>query len=330
MPGSVKHQPRLRVGILLTKRFTLCAFATFVDVLRLSADEGDRSRPILCQWRVLAAEMRPVHASCGTAIVPDERLGDPARFDYIVIIGGLIDVESDQATIHYLRAAAAANVPLVGICTGAFILHQAGLMEGYRCCVSWFHRDDFLERFDGLHPVSDQIFVVDRDRLTCSGGVSAAHLAAYLVDRHIGPSQARKSLQIMIIDQAMAAERPQPNIPIELTTSDTLVRRTLSLMQQNISSAPPILDLCKHLSVSRRKLERHFKSALGMTPADAFLHLRLSHAKFLLDTSSQPVTAIAAETGFCDGPHFSKVFRSHTGQSPTAWRQQETPARQVS
>ena len=171
--------PRLRVGFILARRFTLSAFANFVDVLRLAADEGDRSRPIRCGWRVLSSDMGAVTSSCGIAVRPDERLGDPGRFDYIVVVGGLVEelerLDPDYAA--FLRRAAAAGVPLAGVCTGAFILHRAGLMEGYRCCVSWFHHDDFLEQFAGLRPVSDQIFVVDRDRLTCSGGVGSAHLA---------------------------------------------------------------------------------------------------------------------------------------------------------
>ena len=97
-------------------------------------------------------------------------------------------------------------------------------MQGYRACVSWFHHEDFLERFDGLEPVSDQIFVVDRDRLTCSGGVSSAHLAAFIVERHLGRARAAKSLHIMIIDEAMAAEEPQPGMPLALATDDALVQ----------------------------------------------------------------------------------------------------------
>ena len=118
--------------------------------------------------------------------------------------------------LRFLQDAAAARVPLVGVCTGAFILHRAGLMDGYRCCVSWFHHADFLEQFDGLTPVSDQIFIIDRDRLTCSGGASSAHLAAHLVEKHVGIAPARKSLQIMIIDEALRAEEPQPGIPVDL------------------------------------------------------------------------------------------------------------------
>ena len=182
--------------------------------------------------------MDPIASSSGIAVQPDERLGDPARFDYLVVVGGLVDeIENlHPDTVRFLARAAAAGVPLVGVCTGTFVLHRAGLMQGYRACVSWFHHEDFLERFDGLEPVSDQIFVVDRDRLTCSGGVSSAHLAAFIVERHLGRARAAKSLHIMIIDEAMAAEEPQPGMPLALATDDALVRKALLLMQQSIDA----------------------------------------------------------------------------------------------
>ena len=275
---------RLRVGFILTPRFTLCAFANFVDVLRLAADEGDRSRPILCRWRVLSATMDPVASSSGIVVQPEERLGDPARFDYIVVVGGLMQ-ELEQlapAYVSFLQRAAAAGVPLAGVCTGAFVLHRAGLMQGYRCCVSWFHHNDFLEQFTGITPVSDQIFVVDRDRLTCSGGTSSAQLAAFLVDRHIGRAASKKSLAIMMIDETMAAERPQPGLPLELTTADPLVRKALLTMQQRLDTPLTVAALADHLKTSRRKLERHFADALKMTPSQAGMAIRIARAELLL------------------------------------------------
>jgi transcriptional regulator GlxA family with amidase domain len=314
--------PRLRVGFILARRFTLCAFANFVDVLRLAADEGDRSRPILCAWRVLSATMDPIASSCGVAVQPDERLGDPARFNYLVVVGGLVDevenLHPDYA--RYLGRAAVAGVPLVGVCTGTFALHRAGLMRGYRACVSWFHHDDFLERFEGLEPVSEQIFVVDRDRLTCSGGVSSAHLAAFIVERHLGRSRASKSLHIMIIDEAMAAERPQPGMPLELTTSDPLVKKALLVMQQSMDAPLSIGRIVARLGVSRRSLERRFREALGLTPAGADKLIRVGQAKHLLRATDRSVTRIAAETGFCDVSHLIRVFRAAEGTTPEAFR----------
>lgn len=319
---------KLKVGFILAKRFTLCAFANFVDVLRLAADEGDRSRPIRCSWRVLSATMDPITSSCGITIQPEDRLGDPARFDYLVVVGGLIDeVEHlHPDAVRFLVRAAAAGVPLVGVCTGTFILHRAGLMQGYRACVSWFHRDDFLERFDGLEPVADQIFVADRDRLTCSGGVSSAHLAAFLVERHLGRARASKSLHIMIIDEAMAGERPQPGMPLALVTDNPLVKKALLNMQQSIDAPLSAGRIAAMLGISRRKLERHFRDSLDMTPAEADRLIRLEQAKHLLRTTSRSATRIAADTGFCDLPHLIRVFRSGEGCTPEAFRRDAAPA----
>ena len=328
MVESKKHAPppRLRVGLVLAHRFTLCALASFVDVLRLAADEGDRSRPILCRWRVLSASLDPVESSCGIKVSPDERFGDPRQFDYIAVVGGLInEIERmDPRAVEYLRHCAELGVPLVGICTGTFILHRIGLMNGYRSCVSWFHHDDYLEAFEGRIPVSDQIFVVDRDRLTCSGGVSSAQLAAFLVDRHIGAAAARKALAIMIIDERMDAGRPQPGLPLELTSDDELVKRALLALQQSIHAPMTVARLAARLSVSRRQLERHFMASLGVGPQAAGRKVRLAYARNLLQGTDRTVSQIAAETGFADASHLIRAFRSEFGQTPEAWRNHES------
>lgn len=313
---------RLRIGFILTRQFTICAFANFVDVLRLASDEGDRSRAILCNWRVLSADMTPVTSSSGVTVQPEERLGDPRRFDYIVVIGGLMG-ELEQLEPEYtafLRRAAVARAPLIGVCTGSFVLHGAGLMDGYRCCVSWFHHNDFLEQFDGLEPVSDQIFVVDRDRLTCSGGTSSAHLAAFLVDRHISKAAARKSLSIMMIDEAMEADRPQPGLPLDLTTSDPIVRRALLLLQQALDAPPTLSTLAARLKVSPRTLERRFDAALDMTPFEAGKRIRLAQSERLLQQTQRSVTQIAQDTGFSDVSHFIRVFKATYNTTPESWR----------
>lgn len=314
--------PRLRVGILLAPRFTLSAFANFVDVLRLAADDDDRSRPIRCEWHVLSSNRHPMRSSSGIEIQPDAPLSHPDRYDYIVVVGGLLGELAKLSPDHvaFLHQAAASGVPLVGLCTGAFLLHEAGLMEGYKCCVSWFHHADFLDQFDGLSPISDQIYIVDRDRLTCSGGASSAHLAAHLVERHIGRAEAQKSLHIMIIDEAQVGENPQPGIPLELTSRDPLVRRALLRIQQRLDSPLSVDALARSLQVSRRTLERRFKDALELTPADAAVRVRLGLAKALLERTERSIANIANATGFCDSSHFNRAFRKQEKCSPTSYR----------
>jgi transcriptional regulator GlxA family with amidase domain len=315
--------PHLSVGFLLLRRFTLCAFANFVDVLRLAADEGDRSRPIRCQWRIISTDLSPVYSSCGIAIQPHELIGDINRFDYIVVVGGLIDDDTqwiDEQLDGYLRSAAALGIPLVGLCTGSFVLHRAGLMQGYRCCVSWFHDTDFLHRFDGLKPVSNQIFVVDRDRLTCSGGASTAHLAAFLVERHLDKASATKSLRIMMFDQAASAETLQPAMTLDVAVQDQIVKKALFLMQQHLDAPLSIEQIASRMHIDKRRVERHFRTKLKTSPFAAYTEIRLSHARHLLTDCTKSVASIAAASGFCDSSHLSRFFRRRYGVTPHEFR----------
>lgn len=321
MTVPVAPRSRLSVAFLLADRFTLSAFANFVDVLRLAADEDDRSRPILCDWAVLSADMNPVRSSCGVRVQPDRRLRHAARYDYVVVVGGVLGEARPLAPepLAWLRDAAAAGVPLVGLCTGVFLLHEAGLLDGYRACVSWFHHHDFRDRFGGVEPVSDRIFVVDSDRITCSGGHATAHLAAHLVDRHLGAQAALKSLSILLVDGARGADAPQPAMAAQ-TARDPLVRRALSRMSQRIDAPEPVEDMARALGTSRRALERRFRADLDTTPARAGLRMRIDRACGLLRGSDSSVTRIALATGFCDAPHLIRAFRAELGTTPAAWR----------
>jgi transcriptional regulator GlxA family with amidase domain len=319
---SLRQGAALSVGFVLVKRFTLCAFANFVDVLRLAADEGDRSRPVHCNWAVISPDMTAIPSSCGVSIQPQERLGDPRRFDYIVVVGGLLgDLDQGDARIDgFLRLASACDIPLVGLCTGPFVLHRAGLMNGYRCCVSWFHHNDFLEAFDGLRPVSDRIFVVDRDRLTCSGGASTAHLAAYLVERHVGRAQAMKSLHIMMINGADVGETPQPGMPLDLESDDPIVKRVLLFMQLHLDAPVSISRIARQLGLDKRRVERRFRAVFGRSPLAVYTEMRLGQALYLLEHTQRSIADIAAECGFCDSSHLGRTFRRKYGLAPARHR----------
>ena len=320
---KTKPEKQLSIGFILLNRFTLTAFASFVDVLRLAADTGDQSRQIRAKWCVVSRDMQPIRASCGAVLQPDERLGDVTRFDYVVVVGGLLEhtefLHPDYK--HFLAKAAASNVTLVGLCTGGFALHDVGLMEGYRCCVSWFHRIDYLERFEGLEPISDQIFVVDRDRMTCSGGSSAAHLAAHIVEQHIGRRFAQKSLRILIVDEAFEASKAQPSLPYAMKTKDNTLRRAIAIMEQELDNRFRVDDLAERLRLSRRSLEERFRKGLGLSPARCMTKLRLEKAKQLLGESDMDVASIAMATGFCDSSHLNKAFLRDIGMRPGEFRE---------
>src|SRR6267143_1879509 len=155
-------RPPLRVGVVLADHFTLSAFAVFIDHLRLAADEGDRSRPMHVQWSIMASRQESVPASCGVLIEPTSALLSPELLDYLVVIGGILHAgpQIDETTTRYLREVGATQLPLIGICTGSFILCRTGLMKGRRSCVSWYHYQDFLEAFPTQEVVADRLFLV--------------------------------------------------------------------------------------------------------------------------------------------------------------------------
>jgi len=322
---------KLRVGFVLMHNFTLTAFASFVDVLRLAADEGDRSRQIGCTWQVMSPKRHPVRSSCGVEIQPTADLIDPAAFDYVVVVGGLLHGHPPvpPAIASYLKSAARTGVPLVGVCTGSFVLCRLGLMDERKCCVSWYHYRDFLEAFPALVPVADRLFVVDRDRITCSGGTGVADLAAHLVAAHQSDATARKALNILLIGRPRAADSAQPAPQLAGDAGDDArVSRALLLMEQNLAEPLAIAAIAAALNVSVRQLERLFSERLGATPQDSYLALRLRHGRWMLANTALSAGRIAADLGFADGSHFGRAFKAQSGKTPASFRRQTWSARQ--
>ena len=315
----------LSVGFILTNNFTLTALSSFLDALRLAADDGDGSRPIRCHWRIIASRKTPVKASCGVAISPDAAFGDPRVFDYIVVVGGLLHrgPQIDPATLSFLHEAAAAGVPLAGVCTGSFVLCRAGLMRDRKCCVSWYHYRDFIEEFPDLVPVADQLYVVDRDRITCSGGAGVADLAAYLIERHLGRAAAQKAMHILLLDQARPPQQPQPQPPLAGEVVNSRVRRAILLMEQHINDPLSIEEIARRLSVSTRQFERLFSAETGISPTRFYRQLRLRYGLWRLRSTHRSVTAIALESGFADCAHFSRQFREFFGVNPSDIRKEK-------
>lgn len=309
----------LSVAFILLPHFTLTPFSALVDILRLAADEGDRSRPIRCRWTILAPSLAPIRASCGIQVMPWATLTHPERYDYVVVIGGLLHrgPTCDEATLDFLRRADAAGARLAGVCTGSFALIQAGLMNGRRCCVSWYHYPDLIDRVADVIPVADQLFVQDGRYITCAGGVAALDLGAWIVERHLGHAQAQKSLHIMVADRARPAAGAQPQPALIGAVRDERVRRVMLLIEQNLSAPLSVAELAGTVGLSKRQLERLFRREIGMSVQEFSRAFRLHYGLWLLAKRERTVTAIAAECGFADTSHFTRLFRASFGRSPS-------------
>ncbi|SMG56448.1 GlxA family transcriptional regulator [Paraburkholderia susongensis] len=318
-PDSPSKQ-RIRFGIILLPNFTLTAFSGFVDLLRLSADEGDFSKPVRCSWSVIGETLAPVRASCGIEIAPWETFECAEPFDYIVVVGGLLHAgpAASETTLAFIRRAAASEATLVGICTGVFSLMRAGVLGGHRICVSWFHYWDFIERFPSVNEealVADRMFVIDRRRITCSGGRASIDVAAAILLRHFETATVQKALRILLVDELHKDDAPQPHPPGLAPATHPKIKRAILLMEQHVGRPLP-------LDLSPRQLERLFKAQTGKAPQAYAKQVRLRTAAWLLTSSDKTVADIASSCGFSDASHLGREFRKQFGLPPIMYREQ--------
>lgn len=328
-PPAPDVDPELKVGFLLGPNFTLLPFAGFVDALRHAADTADYSRQVYCHWSVLGADLAPIRASCGLEVRPWQRLCDPTDFDYIVVVGGLLPstLEMPEACYAFLREAAAREVPLIGLCTGSFLLAAAGLLDGRRCAVHLRHKDEMGLLFPEVIPVTDEIYVLDGRFVTSPGGTAAIDVATELITRHCGKARAIKGLRSMLVDRHRAAYHiPHRSYEHAAHCGDRRVETAIGLMEQHIGEPFAIARLARLVGLSVCQLDRAFKRHTGATPSAFWRRLRLEHAHWQLTNSSRKVTDIALESGFYDTTHFTKCFKRSYGTTPSAVRRRSRQA----
>ena len=315
----------LRVGFILCPDFTLVAFSGFLDTLRLAADEGDRSRPIYCKWDILSHDMSFIRSSSGVEVKPTLLLTTPTDFDYIVVVGGLLEAaRSPKASLDFLQRAGAMRIPLVGLCTGSFVLARLGLMDSTTTCVSWFHHKAFVAEFPRIAVSSDVSYVVENDRLTCAGGTSVVHLAAHIIENFSGRSRACKALRILIQDTLQLGAALQPTPALSERARDDRIRRAMLLIERNVENPISCEFIARQVHLSVRQLERLFKSELGLSPSAYAEKLRMDKAHELLCTGTEPLYQVALRCGYKNHSHFASRFKQAYGTSPSVVRSTRT------
>ena len=318
---EARHGP-LKVGFILARSFTLSAFALFVDTLRLASDEADKSGRILADWQVVGSTRHLIISSCGVQVAPTSDFIDPKEFHYIVVVGGLLntDMTIDSQTSDYLKKAAVQKVPLIGVCTGTFILARLGLMKSHQTCVSWLHYHAYREQFPGYSVRSDRLFNLDRNLGSCAGGSSAADMAAFLVRRHISRDAERNALEVLQIERARSGLDIQPRKPLEIECQDARLKAVLITMENHIEDVVPTVDLAASVGLSRRQLERLFMEEMKAPPGAVYTRIRMERARQLVLQTEAPLIEIALEVGFDSASHFARLFRKTFGGSPTQLR----------
>jgi len=277
---------------------------------------------VLYDIRTLSTDGAGVVASSGIRVMPDASLEDIPAVDTLFVIGSNpVSLRGDKSVLNGLRCYARQGVALGGVCTGSYTLARAGLLDGYRCTIHWEDMGQLIERFPKII-VSPNLYEIDRDRLTCSGGTAAVDMMLALISVDTGNQElAAKVAELMIYERIRGSGERQ-RMPLRLRLGSEYPRLTaaVALMEANVEDPLNVDELASMIAVSRRQLERLFHDYLGTTPSRYYLHLRFEQARRLLRRSDRSVTEIANTAGFAAASHFSTRYRDLFGCSPSAER----------
>lgn len=308
----------MHFSFLMMPEYTLSAFSNAIGILRMANRLSMRK---LYSWSIHSLDGNPVTSSAGLKLAIDGSLDD-AKFTNILMICGGYSIKKycTKELVEGLRRISKRKIPLGGICTGTYALASAGLMDGYRCTIHWENIASFREEYPGLD-ISSGLFVIDRDRYTCSGGISSIDLFLHLVATIHGHQLVQQISEQFTCDR-VRTENDTQRAPLKylIGSSKPKLVDAVTLMESNLEEPLTLNEVSDYVGVSRRQLERLFKNNLNITPSRYYLELRLSRARLLLIQTSVPVIDVAISCGFSSAPHFSKCYSDLFGRSPSSER----------
>lgn len=316
LTGDPSPLPMLaHVGFLTLPAFSMIAFSGAVEVLRMANYAG---RAEHYTWSIYSPDGAPVQASNGIAVRPTREIDTSRLPDVMIVCGGQrIRDAVDDGTRRMLTSLAARGMPLGGICTGPFALMSSGLLDGYRCAIHWENRATLHTEFPHVE-FADELFVVDRDRMTCTGGTAPMDMMLNLVGTRLGQQLAAQVSEQFILERIRGATDVQP-IPVDARTGFLRAEliEVVRLMEANIEEPLSLDELTRLVNLSPRHLQRMFKFYLSVSPAHYYLTLRLKRARELLRTTDTPVAGVTMACGFQSQCHFSKAYRAQFGHAPS-------------
>jgi len=320
-------QAPLRIGIVPTPDFTLMPLSCFIDFLRLSADESDFSRKIYCTWETLSHDLAPIRSSSGLPVMPTQTFGDPRAYDYVVLSGGLLHSSTavPEALYRFIQACLDAQVPVVGLCTGQFILAELGCLDGKRCAVHFSMAQTLQQNFPKVIPVTDMPVVSDGGFITCPGGLAAINLAAHLVSMGCGQVRSHKALHYLLADRSFEEIKAhRDDVEIGLHCPDRRVVNAVGLMRQRSYELGSVAEIARSVGTTERELTRLFQKHVRIAPLAYWRKMRLGTAKWMVLNSARSVAQIAYECGFTDSSHLVNWFKKEYQTTPFKMRRQQS------
>lgn len=297
-------------------------FGIVAEVFGLDRPEmgADWYRLITC-----AAEPGPLRAAGGLTVTVDRGLEHLRDAETIVMPGWKgVGVTPPEALLDALRQASARGARIVSLCSGAFVLAAAGLLDGGRATTHWRYADAFKAAFPDIALDPDVLYVDRGNVLTSAGSAAGIDLLLHIVRSDFGPEAANTVARRLVVPahrdggQAQFIERPVPPRP------DGKLAALLDAMRGRLDRTMTIAALAREAAMSERTFLRRFKEMTGSTPADWLLTLRIDCAKQLLEAGSASIEDIAMMAGFGSAATLRMHFRTVIGISPRDYRKRFT------
>jgi transcriptional regulator GlxA family with amidase domain len=309
---------KCKYAFLTLSNYSLIAVSNALEPLRMANRIVGRD---VYEWSIVSLDGQCAKSSSGLQLSPTLALDKQGAVDILFVCGGVGVREAvSPLLLSQLRRLADRRVPLGALCTGGYALARAGLLDQFKATIHWENLSALREEFPRVR-FSDQLFTIDRDRFTCSGGTAPLDLMLHLIQSKLGPKISQLVSEQFIVDR-VRNDTDRQYIPLraQIGLSNRGLIRVAQLMEENIEKPLSLDKIAKATGLSRRQIERLFKRDLNCVPKRYYLEMRLRRARELLLQTAMPIMDITAACGFQSPPHFSKCYRNQFGHPPSAER----------
>ncbi len=248
-----------------------------------------------------------------------------ATFDTL-LVGSPPDLRTPSPQmLSFLRRALTNTRRIAAICVGAFILGEAGLLDGRRATTHWLFAKDLQRRYPKATVEVDRIFIADGQVWTSAGMTAGMDMALSLVERDIGSQKTRDAARTLVMHHRRAGGQSQHSALLELDAKSDRVQKALLFARRNLNTPLSVEKLAEEACLSPRQFSRVFRAETGLSPAKAIENLRLEAARLMLEQGRLPLESIASETGFGDRERMRRTFIRAFGMAPRAVRNAAPP-----
>jgi len=305
------------IGVLVYPDFQLLDAAGPISAFEIAGRLARRRATI----KVVAAAPGAVRSSSGVELLA-RGLRQDATLRTLIVAGGegVRAAAGCARTLGFLRAAARRGCRVASVCSGAYLLAEAGLLDGRRATTHWSRTKDFLRRYPNIKLESDRIYVRDGD-IWSSAGISAGiDLALAIVAEDFGDAVARDTARQLVLAQRRAGGQSQFSSLLELQAQNGRFAPLLAWVREHLDQRLTVDDLAERAGMSSRHFARTFIAETGATPSKAVERLRLEVARSRVQDSGEAIEQVADATGFGDPERMRRAFLRAFGQPPQALR----------